>query len=99
MEQTTCGWLVETSEHPGECYPDDELGYCTLCEGWAENGGWGIVECGAHVTDLGNGWECEAGHSHYYGAEYFDEDEVAGMRRAGYAFPANALAMDGSQLR
>ena len=27
-EQNRCSWLVETSEHPGECYPDEETGWC-----------------------------------------------------------------------
>ena len=92
----TCGWLIESSQHPGECYPDDEVGYCTSCEAWAENGGWGIVECGAAVTEHPNGWECEAGHSHFSGVEYFDDDEVAGRQRAGIPMPANARRMDGS---
>ena len=86
----TCSWLIETNTHPGDCYPDEEYGVCQGCEMWWENGGRGIVECGASVTEHPNGWECEAGHSHYYGAEYFDEEEIAGMAARGISLPPNA---------
>ena len=97
-EPHTCGWLVKTSNHPGECYPDDEVGYCTRCEEWAENGGWGIVECGAPVTELPNGWECAAGHSHLNDVEYYDDEEIAGLARRGLPLAPNAARMDGTRI-
>lgn len=93
-EQHTCSWLVEAWSHRGECVVDEECGYCVRCEMFAEDGGVAIVECGALVTEHPNGWECEAGHSHFSDVEYFDADEVAGMR----SFPANARRMDGSPI-
>ena len=84
-EQNTCGWLVQRREDYflGEDY------------GW-EMGELAIVPCGAAVTEHPNGWECAAGHSHFGGVEYFDDDEVAGMAAAGLPLPANARRMDGS---
>ncbi len=96
MEENTCSWLVQESGHRGECYIPEELGWCVICEGIAEDGGIVIVECGAAVTEHPNGWECAAGHSHFSGVEYFDDDEVAGAAAAGRSLPANARRMDGS---
>lgn len=48
----TCLWLVLVPS--GNPEPDSEA------DCWRE------VECGAPVTDVVDGWTCEAGHSHYY---------------------------------
>lgn len=55
-----------------------------------------ISECGAEVTELPNGWRCAAGHSHFNDAEYFDDEELAGMAADRLPLPANAHRMDGT---
>lgn len=84
----TCDWLVHKHTHDGACEYDEQWGECGACAPFIE--GPLVVECGAPVTELSHGWECEAGHSHYYNAEYFDHDEIAGMAARGISLPANA---------
>lgn len=85
-EDQGCGWLVLRRE-------EYDLG-----DGEWEMGELGHFPCGAAVTEHPNGWECARGHSHFSDVEYFDDDEVAGMRRAGHPFPANAARIDGSPI-
>ena len=49
-----CTWIVQVPS--GNPEPDSEAD----C--------WSYVDCGAAVTEVGVGWECEAGHS-YKGIE------------------------------
>jgi len=57
----TCGWMVEG-------YPTDAP------EGWYPDSPSDLVRpCGAEVTVLPNGWECEAGHAHQHDSEYYDD--------------------------
>jgi hypothetical protein len=92
----TCTWLVEVptaSLYPPEAewYPDSPSDVYTT------------VECGAKVTFDPGGFTCENGHDHRtYGgpdhAEYYDDDELDGMRGRGASVPANARRMNGSPL-
>lgn len=84
-EEAGCGWLIRVREEW-----EVEPGY------WEWEGGYKYVPCGAEVTEHPNGWECAHGHSHFNDVEYFDEDEVAGLRQAGHPLPANARRVDGS---
>lgn len=86
-ETHTCGWLVERQE---EYYLGDEYGW--------ELGELAIVPCGAEVTELPNGWECAAGHSHFYNVEYYDDDEIAGLAARNLPLAPNAARMDGSPI-
>lgn len=92
----TCGWLVQQYGHNGACEFDEEWGECVHCAPFVE--GPCIVKCGAPVTEHPNGWECEAGHSHYHDVEYYDDEELAGITRSGYPVATNARRMDGSPL-
>ena len=85
-ETSRCTWLVE--------------GYPTNApEGWYPDSPSDLIsECGAEVTYVDGGWECAAGHSHFHDAEYFDDEEIAGMARRGLALPANARRIDGSSI-
>jgi hypothetical protein len=91
-----CRWLVHgTPRWVLEAYASDETGEF---EWYPEEPGDLVSECGADVTDHDNGWSCAAGHSHFHDVEYFDDDEVTGMRAAHLPFPTNAARMDGSPL-
>lgn len=94
-DQLTCGWLVEVRNNPKppadlpDEYYDEWLTMMADCV--AENPTI-IVECGAPVHDIPDGWCCEAGHSHLrYGsdrqiAEERQEawDELHGIDRYTY---------------
>lgn len=84
-EAIGCGWLVERRE---EYYLGSDYGW--------EMGELAIVPCGAEVTELENGWRCAAGHSHFADAEYFDDEELAGMADRHLPLPANARRINGS---
>lgn len=80
----TCDWMVEG-------YPTDAP------EGWYPDFPSDLVRpCGAKVIILSDGWECEAGHSHYPDAEYYTDDEIAVLKERGIALAPNARRMDGT---
>lgn len=60
MSENTCGWLVQRRREitpkmiEAEWHPDSESDL------------WEIGECGASTREITDGWECEAGHRHYY---------------------------------
>jgi hypothetical protein len=73
----TCGWQFEGAIATGD---PDEPYYR------------GILECDAPARERadGSGYDCEAGHEHTYaearqaqGWDYADEDEAAGLAKAG----------------
>jgi hypothetical protein len=89
-----CTWLVHgTPRWVEEAYAEVED-----FEWYPDSPSDLVSECGAPIVRTDRGWECEAGHSHFHDAEYFDDDEVAGMAARGIALPANALGMDGRTL-
>jgi len=59
----TCGWLIEVaSGHPEPDSPSDMIR---------------IVECGAPVTTITDGWECANGHRHlFYGSASQQAEEA-----------------------
>lgn len=73
---TTCGWLVEREREITDemvdagWYPDSEADL------------WEVVECGAPVHDITDGWECDAGHHHY---EYGSPSQIAEEHREAMA--------------
>ena len=69
-----------------------------LSDEFPEEPGDCITECGAEVTDFDNGWRCAAGHSHFSGVEYYDDDEIAGLARRGLPLAPNAARMDGTRI-
>lgn len=82
----TCDWMVQG-------YPTDAP------EGWYPDFPSDLVRpCGAKVTILPNGWECEAGHAHYSDAEYYDDEEIAVLKKRGIALAPNARRMDGTPI-
>jgi hypothetical protein len=85
-DEDRCTWLVEgwPIDAPEGWYPDSPSDL--------------IRECGARVTSTDEGWECAAGHSHFHDAEYFDDEEIAGMAQRGIVPPANARRIDGRTL-
>jgi hypothetical protein len=91
-QMNTCTWLIHgTPRWVNEAYDaDPDFGW------YPDSPSDLISECGADVTRTDEGWECAAGHSHFYGAEYFDDEEIAGMTQRGIALPANARRIDGA---
>lgn len=80
-----CDWLVERALVPPADLPREFL------EEWydmaADCGGVEVVECGAPVHDIVDGWECEAGHRHlFYGSpsQIAEERCEAMMERLGF---------------
>lgn len=72
MPSGTCQWLVERRR---------EITDQMVENGWypdSESDLWEIVECGAPVTEITDGWRCEAGHHHYY---YGSPSQIAEERR------------------
>jgi hypothetical protein len=93
MEYTTwrCSWLVKgTPRWVLEAWAEDPE-----FEWYPEEPGDLVSECGAEVTELANGWRCAAGHSHFVDAEYFDDEELAGIAAAHLPLPANARRING----
>lgn len=69
-----------------------------LVEIYTEDG-VGVVNCGAASIEFANGWACTSGHSHVSFAQYFDDEELDGMRQAHVLAPAGARRMDGALVR
>ena len=86
-ETETCIWMVERVRDPtppADMHPDE---YTEWYEYLADMPRTEIVECGAPVHDIEDGWECEAGHHHFtYGSarQQAEEQEMAMMERLGY---------------
>ena len=100
-EPRRCGWLVEgTPRWVTEAWAKQEAGDPAYedFEWFPEEPGDCITECGAEVTDFDNGWRCAAGHSHFSGVEYYDDDEIAGLARRGLPLAPNAARMDGTRI-
>lgn len=84
----TCQWLVEQAfaptppnNMPEECL---DAWHEHMSEIYAECGGVEIVECGADVIDITDGWQCAAGHHYYnYGSrsQQFEEQAEAWAER------------------
>ena len=95
QEPRACGWLVEVRNNPEPPVGiSDEEFY-----DWAETIGdyvrenpYVIIECGAPVHDIVDGWACASGHQHlYYGSpsQIVEEqreawDELHGIDRYSY---------------
>ena len=56
-----------------------------------------VNECGANVVVTSLGWECENGHSHCSGFEYFEAEEIERLILTD-TLPANARYIDGSEI-
>jgi hypothetical protein len=84
-DQLTCGWLVEVRNNPkppADLSDEDYDDWCTWAgESVAEQPTL-IVECGAAVHDIPDGWCCEAGHSHLY---YGSDRQIAQERQEAWA--------------
>lgn len=61
--------------------------------------GPGAAECEAPAVGLDNGFVCAHGHSHRSDVEYYEQDEIDHVRRAGHMPAMNARLMDGSMPR
>ena len=82
-----CDWLVERAVDttPPADLPADLLG--EWYEQFVDAPRFVIVECGARVSDIVDGWECEAGHRHlFYGSpsQQVEERVQALAELAGY---------------
>ena len=88
MSENTCGWLVarrrQFPDPPANMTAEDyPFWHEEVAEAIAEDP-WEIVECGAPVRDITDGWECDAGHHHYtYGSpsQIAEERQEAMMER------------------
>jgi hypothetical protein len=90
-EVFACSWAVEVRGHAGPHEFDDEYGECHRCMPFVE--GPRIENCGAPAVADERGFRCAAGHEHVSmqarhdeGWDYFDDDEIAGMRQGGLAY-------------
>lgn len=53
----------------------------TTCSWIVDESPWITVECGAPVHAIKDGWECEAGHHHFY---YGSPSQIAEERQEAY---------------